>query len=445
MESHEIFYYPYGSFRDAQVPLLKAAALYFDRLSILDPEKASGGGIGAVEVAADVKLLEVEGILVRISPEEVLRKYEGVIAAAIRADLEDSEFLKLCEASGKAQSWTLALAKVPRDIRENPVHQDYQTRKPEDQAMQRLMGELPRSFAPNLVRYQRVGRSHDETEIYDETEVAANLDGAFKLARYREAQEARLASQMRVYDETQPGEGEIIEYRYADYPLPLGESIMINHALFAGLLHAGAAPLTDDPFHNQVLKLKMKRARQIPEVRQILEDRAKERKLKQSLLGAGALADRDITLPAISSRIPLPDILEYRYQHRNELEQARGRLAHLARKIRETPWTDEFEAELDAEAIPTVIEEINACRKARDAWVNARGSLLLKSLGFVATGAAATLTLMFSATPLLPVAVSIGLLGMIGSSIIPGFGAIAEWKSGKQTGENGLHYLLRAG
>ncbi|HXJ93802.1 MAG TPA: hypothetical protein VMT20_13200 [Terriglobia bacterium] len=444
MESHQIFYYPYGSFRDTQAPLLKAAALYFDRLSILDPEKASGGGIGAVEVAADVKLLEQEGVLVRIAPEEVLQKYEGAIAAAVRADLEDSEFVQLCEASGKAKSWTLALAKVPREIRENPAHQDYLRREPEDQAMQRLMGELPRSLAGSLAQ-QRFREAYGDPEVYDETDTDAIISQHSKFVRYRESEEARLASEMKVYDETQPGEGEIIEYRYADYPLALGESIMINHALFAGLLHAGAAPLTDDPFHNQVLKLKMKRAQQIPEVRQILQDRAKQRSLKQSLLAAGALTDRDITLPAISSRIPLPDILEYRHQHRSELEQARGRLAQLARKIRETPWTDEFEAELDAEAIPGVIEDINACRKARDAWANARGSLLLKSLGFVATGAAATLTLMFSATPLLPVAVSIGLLGMIGSSIIPGFGAIADWKSGKKTTENGLHYLLRAG
>lgn len=53
MTEHSIFYYPYASFTDAQAPLLKAAALYFDKLYILDPEKASGGIIGAARVAKD--------------------------------------------------------------------------------------------------------------------------------------------------------------------------------------------------------------------------------------------------------------------------------------------------------------------------------------------------------------------------------------------------------
>jgi hypothetical protein len=56
MNPHTVFYYPYGSFQDRQTPLLKAAALYLDKLYILDPEKASSGTIGAVEVADDVRL-----------------------------------------------------------------------------------------------------------------------------------------------------------------------------------------------------------------------------------------------------------------------------------------------------------------------------------------------------------------------------------------------------
>jgi hypothetical protein len=49
MTDHNIFYYPYASFTNAQAPLLKIAALYFDHLHLLDPEKASGGTIGVGE------------------------------------------------------------------------------------------------------------------------------------------------------------------------------------------------------------------------------------------------------------------------------------------------------------------------------------------------------------------------------------------------------------
>ena len=52
-----------------------------------------------------------------------------------------------------------------------------------------------------------------------------------------------------------------IEYRYAEYPLPLGESVMTTHALFAGLLHSGATPITDERFHKRVLDLKIYRCR----------------------------------------------------------------------------------------------------------------------------------------------------------------------------------------
>jgi hypothetical protein len=41
MTDHTLFYYPYASFTDAQLPLLKATALWFDRLVILDPVGAN--------------------------------------------------------------------------------------------------------------------------------------------------------------------------------------------------------------------------------------------------------------------------------------------------------------------------------------------------------------------------------------------------------------------
>lgn len=46
MNSHNIFRYPYASFTGNQSSLLKVAAIYFDKLYILDPEKSSSGMIG---------------------------------------------------------------------------------------------------------------------------------------------------------------------------------------------------------------------------------------------------------------------------------------------------------------------------------------------------------------------------------------------------------------
>lgn len=41
MTEHNLFYYPYASFTNAQLPLLKVAALYFDKLVTLDSVGAS--------------------------------------------------------------------------------------------------------------------------------------------------------------------------------------------------------------------------------------------------------------------------------------------------------------------------------------------------------------------------------------------------------------------
>src|SRR2546430_1151375 len=138
MTDHNLFYYPYASFTNAQLPLLKVAALYFDKLVILDPVGASWDTIGAGDLARDaVRQLKDAGILEIVTPATVLVKYETQIADAIRRDMADREFLDLCEAQSRAsgkQRWRLSLAKVPQDV---------QT----DQTMGHLMGDLARDIA----------------------------------------------------------------------------------------------------------------------------------------------------------------------------------------------------------------------------------------------------------------------------------------------------------
>ncbi len=135
MTEHILFYYPYASFTNAQLPLLKVAALWFDKLVILDPIAASWDTIGADHVARDtVRQLKDAGILEIVPPATVLAKYQAPIAEAIRRDLGDHEFLELCEAHSQSNGkkrWTLSLAKVPQDLKT-------------DQAMRHLMGDFAR-------------------------------------------------------------------------------------------------------------------------------------------------------------------------------------------------------------------------------------------------------------------------------------------------------------
>jgi hypothetical protein len=106
MSKHSIFYYPYASFTDQQSSLLKVAALYFDKLYILDPEKATGGTISIEDpdIAKDIALLENMKILERVKPEDVVEKYGSAIANAVRDDMQDKAFLNHCLTS-EHQSW----------------------------------------------------------------------------------------------------------------------------------------------------------------------------------------------------------------------------------------------------------------------------------------------------------------------------------------------------
>ena len=161
MSEHTLFYYPYASFTNAQLPLLKVAALWFDKLVILDPVGASWDTIGADHSARDaVRQLKDAGILEIVTPATVLAKYERPIADAIRHDMADREFLDLCDAQSQAtgkRRWTLSLAKVPQHL---------QT----DQTMRHLMGDFAREVARDSGQYrERSGGNPGEYYEYAET------------------------------------------------------------------------------------------------------------------------------------------------------------------------------------------------------------------------------------------------------------------------------------
>jgi hypothetical protein len=422
MTEHNLFYYPYASLTNSQLPLLKVAALYFDKLFILDPVGASWASIGADNhTQAALNLLKTAGILQIVTPADVLAKYAGQITAAIRRDIHTREFLNLCEARG-AGRWTLSLAKVPQDL---------QT----DQSIRDLMGDFARRMAKEAAA---------EIEDYVEHIVALSyLPGNEANRDFNSPQIGELdtfAQTGQAYSETNPGYGNVVEYRCADFPLALGEAIMMNHALFAGLLHAGATPITDDPFHNQALSLKLRRAIQDPAVDQARTKRS--RQIKGNLAAAAALTDSQFQLPVLSPELPLEEVLEYRQKHDASLREARDKLGRMARRIEAEPWSKEFANEIEHKTIPDIAEELDEVRKGRDAWLKSkRGRLVLKAAG-VAVGAAATVLAVFAA-PHTPVALATAGFVLASGAIIPGAEWLLDWRDGKKTvQENGLHYLL---
>jgi hypothetical protein len=121
MTEHNLFYYPYASFANAQLPLLKVAALDFDKLVLLDPVGASWDTVGADHVAREVaRALKDAGILWIVKPVEVLAKYEGSIADAIRQDMQDREIRSRFTRSGtdNKKRATLLLLSRPTNTQE---------------------------------------------------------------------------------------------------------------------------------------------------------------------------------------------------------------------------------------------------------------------------------------------------------------------------------------
>ena len=409
MIEHSLFYFPYASFTNAQLPLLKVAALYFDKLALLDPVGATWDTIGIDSVADNaVRSLKEAGILEIVTPAAVLTKYEGQIASAIRRDMDDREFMELCDAqiqSSGRQRWTLSLAKVPQEV-------------VTDQAMGHLMGDFAREVARDAGnRREQAGRNPAEYYEYVETG--------------------------RAYDEILQTDGGNIEYRYADFPLALGESIMMNHAVFAGLLHAGATPITDDPFHSQALTLKLKRAAQEPSIRQAILDRVAQRKIKADGLAAAALMDTDIKLPTLSPEMPLDEVLEYRQRNPEALAQVRDTLGLMARRIQAEPLSADFAREIETQTLPTLIEQLKQAERARDDWLGSeRTKQLLKGAGITVAFASAVLAVVTA--PVTPVALAAAGFALASGTAIPGAEWLLDWRDGKKGAqENGLHYLLR--
>ena len=406
MTDHNLFYYPYASLTDAQIPLLKVAALYFDKLVILVPTGASWNFIGADPVARDaVQQLRDAGMLELVTPSTVLAKYEGVITRAIRADVADPEFVKLCETQEQATGqdrWTLSMAKVPQELQA-------------DASMRHLLGHFVREVA------QEAGQNP-----------AQSSGNPGRYYQYAESGQ--------VYDELR-GDYPGVEFRYMDLPLALGEAIMMNHALFAGLLHADATPITDDPFHNQAFSLKLGRALQDPVVQQIRADHIKSRKLRTDALAFSTLTDPLLNLPVLNAQLPLAEVLEFRLKNEDALAQARDRLGRLAYAIKAEPWTPEFADELEEKTLPAIQQELDNVRKARKDWVKQRGKLALSGTGIAIGVATAVLSVLTA--PVAPVALAVAGLGLLSSSGIPAAQVLLDWRDGKQTlQENGLHYLL---
>jgi hypothetical protein len=212
-------------------------------------------------------------------------------------------------------------------------------------------------------------------------------------------------------------------------------------SLIAGLLHAGATPISDDPFHSRALEHKLARSLGDPAVQAVRTQRARQHKI--DLLASAGLMDSQLSLPVLNPALPLEEVLEYRQRHTADLQQARDTLGWMARRIQAEPWTKEFAEDLEHRVIPDLAGELEKARQARDSWLESRRGRLALSATGIGVGAAAAVLSVFAA-PVTTVALATAGLGLVSGTVIPGTEWFLDWQEGKNSvQENGLHYLLR--
>ena len=385
MEEHSIFYYPYSYFTDNDLPFLKAAALYFDKLYTLDPLKASFATIGvSSEINEAIILLEQANILERIEPTEVLSqdKYRNALKEEILRDIKDEEFNKICQSKSSKPYWTLALSKIPRELRNDAAF------KPLDEAMKDILTPA--------------------NNIYDET-------------RYMESR----------YTEVYSRE---IEYRYIDVALNVGESIMINHALFSGLLYSKATPITDDDFHRDIFEYKIKRAVEDPTLKELITPEA-FKNIKPSQVAQKVLIDVDLAI--ISPTLPIEAILEYRLDNEEKLEEVREKLFWLSRTIREEPHTKEFYKEIEHQIIPREVQPLlKECKTKQKQWLKKNKKKWLEVTGISVGTASTVIPLVFSVIPYVTIPLAVVAIALRGRKLI------SKWKSDHADNVNDLSYFF---
>jgi hypothetical protein len=408
--------------------LLQAVALYFDRLYLLDPFEAvtdPGTEFGKpAESSRDVKLLEDEALLERISPAEVLGEFGPAVLEAIRSDLDDSDFVALCRNESKAQDWILSLAKVPEPLRQGLLGDS-------DRAMQKMLG----------------GKA-EEARVFSEagyTEIAISGQGTVETdpgaIRRLMAAQARVPVSGLYAEVGYVGpESRLtgpIEYRFGRYSVEAGEAIMLNHALVASLRLTGATPITDDPFHRKAMTFKLERALAHPAVQDLVDSE----RVRSGLLALAVLTDAELELPAMAPQVPLERVLEFRDAHAAELDAVRLEFGAVAAEMEATGLTTQFTHELKRTRLPSLRQRFAEAGRARDAWLRARKTELAEVAGGLGVSQlGAGIGLAYGGMP--PLALGIAAAAGLAHAAFTAAPAVRRLRAGPAHSDAVVHYLL---
>jgi hypothetical protein len=359
-------YFPYANVRSLRT--LNAAALYLDRILLMDPCLAfcqDTSSTSPVEYLANcvgtmpgaqrdyvsrLTLLVSAGVIEFVDPRESFIDFGEEIVWNVRRDLIDAKFRGICAPLGK-QSWVISAAKLTG-------HHDY------------LLRDLLVSIPPDpqdvpVVGAKRQRKPLELTYSYD----PCAFEGWFPVMS-RERLMRTVAALDKELDEARTrvvaaeGKGAT---RNVVVPFPVGESIMITHAV-ATAAKRNAVPFCDSRLHLSALGAKIESAysARIPTAFRRVDPLLNEFKgeaLSHEVLNA--------TVPSLEG-VPTEEILEFRLKNADAVERFRVEMRKLAVRMRSSPWHDGFLQEaavvVQTEVKPALKDLKREIRRYRSRW-----------------------------------------------------------------------------
>ena len=414
-------YYPYA--RCTNENSLKRAILVFDELGFVDPAGAASRERLIVDdqipqgvrelwdrVRENYPMLLEKKIIVIHDPDPVVADNDRLLAAALKADLDDPRVWKACTAPNLPVSWSILRRKIPPAA--------FEFLKPDG---------TPRVTFPTSAARKQFFDTPSTDPLPKE--------GAF-------------FSQGRGFME-----GEWLRYLFADpshhpqyrnksmegaefactFPYTHGSSLSVNLAMLIAD-REGLIPFTDSPLHHGLLSLKHRRAVDNASATPMMSGVAplNPEKLRRLAL---TLLDTMITEEAIE-RLTIEDAVRYREESRETFERTRGYIGELAAQIESEPWDEGFEKELQKTVHQKILPEARrATDSGRAVYEKMFGSLVKRA------GAAMTPTLGVSilAGLTFPAILAVGSAAALGAALPD---MIDAYVAQRESRRNALTYLL---
>ena len=142
-------------------------------------------------------------------------------------------------------------------------------------------------------------------------------------------------------------------------PLHVGAAIILNHALYGGMLHIEATPVTKDRLHAELFAYKFEKLRNDPHFLRIINDDDRDALRKADAAAFHGLPKIKIDLGGFPfGLVSVKRILEIRAKRGTALEEIRKKFGQLAQDIRVEDWTPEYWREVGNRMIPKLNEEL---------------------------------------------------------------------------------------